>query len=116
MVNLCVRSEETGSKFPAHLNPFSLELGRGLFPFRNRTDVVVDWGRHSPEKSSWVNFRGEQAGVLGRTFGEFAGEKLALVELRGPKITSKELTPLERDVTEKGSSKHAAVENTVLEN
>src|SRR5882762_3057107 len=115
MLNLCVRSEKLSSNFAAHFDPLFRNLGSGRFFFRDRTYVVVKRRRHSTEKSSWVNFRRPKAGVLGSTLGKFAVAKLALIELRTAKITSRERTTLERYMGKNSSAEHAAVETTVLE-
>src|SRR5260370_25322215 len=114
-MNVAIRSEELSGNFPARLKPVFRELGGRYFSFWDGAHVVVEGSRHSVEKRSRVNFRGEKGGILGRTFCELTIKKLALLELRGAKIASRERTAIERDVAKKSSSEHAPFESTVLE-
>src|SRR5258707_6450051 len=114
MVNLSIRSEELSSKFSPDLHPIRRELGSIWFPIRNRIFVVVDWRRHSFEKSRRVNFRYDEAGVFRSALREHAVDELALLEFGPPEITSIECTALERDMIKENSSEYATTKTTIL--
>jgi hypothetical protein len=115
MVNFYIRSEELSSEFPAYLNPICRDLISSRLPFWNGVFVVVDWRRHSSEKSRRIHFRCDETGVLRRALGEFTVEELALIKFRAPEVASKERTMPERDMTKASSSEDAVVESAVLE-
>src|SRR5437764_5988580 len=108
MVNVGIRSEELCSKFPSDFYPICGDLSRSLFPVWNRIVVVVDWSVHSPQKSTRINFRCNEARVLGGALGECAVNELALAEFRCPEIAATERRTRERDVPTDSSPEHTA--------
>ena|SRR5260221_8308741 len=114
MVNVGIRSEELSGKLPPDFHPICLDASSRLFPVWNGTLVVVDRRLNSLEKSRWIDFRCDEARILGSALGEFAVNELALPEFRCPEITSRECRTLERDMTKESSPEHTTFEITVL--
>ena len=115
MMDVGIRSEELSGKFPPDLHPICRDLSSSWFSVWNGFFVVVDWSRHSSEKSGRINFRCDETGVLCCALGEYAVNELALTEFGGSEITSNELRTLERNMTKESSAEHTAFEGAVLE-
>ena len=114
MVNFSIRSEELSGKFSPDLRPICRDLGRIWLPVRNGIFVVVDWRRHSFEKSRWINFRCDEARVFRSTIGEYAINELALIEFGSTEIASFEGTTLKRDMIKENSSEYTTTKTTIL--
>jgi hypothetical protein len=113
-VNFGIGSEKLSGKSPPDLNPICHDLSCICFPVRNRVFVVVDWRRHSSEKSRRINFSSGEACVRGGALGEFAVNELAFIEFRSPEIASIECTHLKRHLMKESSPEHATLEITIL--
>jgi hypothetical protein len=114
MMNFRIRPEELSGKCSRDVHPICRDLCSIWFPIRNRIFVVIEWRRHSLEKSRWINFRYNEARIFRSALGEYAVSELALIEFGLPEIATIELTTFERDVTEENSSKDTTAETTIL--
>src|SRR4051794_31240662 len=107
MVNFGIRFKELSGNPSPHLYPFCFDLHHILLTVRNRIFVVVHRRRHSFYESAGIDFCYSEAGVFGSALGEYAINKLALIEFGFLEIATNELTILERGMIKENSSKYA---------